>query len=85
MTEAIHFGNDNHPQCCFAPGPFLTELPGRMLTDEQKKAFAEITALGRWGRPEELAGPALMLASEAGSYVTGTTILVDGGVLARAL
>ena len=56
-----------------------------MLTDEQKKAFAEITALGRWGRPEELAGPALMLASEAGSYVTGTTILVDGGVLARAL
>ena len=84
-ASALDLGAHNITVNCIAPGPFLTELPGRMLTDEQKKAFAEITALGRWGRPEELAGPALMLASEAGSYVTGTTILVDGGVLARAL
>ena len=68
-----------------APGPFLTELPGRLLTDEQKKHFAERTALGRWGRPEELVGPALMLASDAGSYVTGTCLTVDGGVLARGI
>jgi gluconate 5-dehydrogenase len=33
----------------------------------------------RWGRPEEIAGPALMLASEAGSFVTGSVLVVDGG------
>jgi NAD(P)-dependent dehydrogenase (short-subunit alcohol dehydrogenase family) len=70
---------------CIAPGPFLTDLPGRLLSEEQKRAFAQKTALGRWGRPEELVGTALLLASEAGSYITGTTILVDGGALARAL
>ena len=84
-ASALDLGAHNITVNCIAPGPFLTELPGRILTDEQKKTFAEHAALGRWGRPEELAGPALMLASEAGSYITGTTILVDGGVLARTL
>ena len=44
---------------CLAPGPFLTDLPGSMLTAEQKQAFASRTALGRWGDPQELVGPAL--------------------------
>ncbi len=70
---------------CIAPGPFLTDLPGRILTDVQKQEFSDRTALGRWGRPDEMAGPALLLASEAGSYITGSTLLVDGGVLARVL
>jgi NAD(P)-dependent dehydrogenase (short-subunit alcohol dehydrogenase family) len=70
---------------CIAPGPFLTDLPGRILTAAQKQEFSDRTALGRWGRPEEMAGPALLLASEAGSYITGSTLLVDGGVLARVL
>ncbi|MDP7398908.1 MAG: SDR family oxidoreductase, partial [Lentisphaeria bacterium] len=39
---------------------------------------------GRWGQPDELAGPALLLASQAGSYITGTNIVVDGGVLSRS-
>jgi NAD(P)-dependent dehydrogenase (short-subunit alcohol dehydrogenase family) len=68
---------------CIAPGPFLTDLPGSLLTDEQKKAFAERTALGRWGEPRELAGPALLLASDAGSYITGAVLVVDGGSLCR--
>ena len=68
---------------CIAPGPFLTDLPGTLLTQEQKKAFAERTALGRWGDPRELVGPALLLASDAGSYITGTTLVVDGGSLCR--
>ena len=74
-ASALDLGPHNITVNCIAPGPFLTDLPGKILTDEQKKTFADKTALGRWGRPDELAGPALMLASEAGSYVTGTTIL----------
>ncbi len=68
---------------CIAPGPFLTDLPGGLLSDAEKKTFADHTALGRWGDPRELVGPALLLASEAGSYVTGETIVVDGGYLTR--
>jgi len=61
----------------------LTDLPGRVLTDEQKQSFATRTAVGRWGVPRELAGPALLLASDAGSYITGETLVVDGGTLCK--
>lgn len=84
-ASALDLGPFNITVNCIAPGPFLTDLPMSMLTDEQKKAFAERTALGRWGSPAELAGPALLLASEAGSFITGTVLLVDGGALCRAL
>ena len=56
-----------------------------LLSEEEKGEFAGMTALGRWGNPDEMMGPALLLASEAGSYITGTTLLVDGGAYARAL
>jgi NAD(P)-dependent dehydrogenase (short-subunit alcohol dehydrogenase family) len=68
---------------CIAPGPFLTDLPGHLLSAEEKQTFARATALGRWAEPKELAGPALLLASDAGSYITGQAIVVDGGWLAR--
>lgn len=68
---------------CLAPGPFLTDLPGKLLSDAEKATFANRTALGRWGEPRELVGPALLLASDAGSYITGTTIVVDGGTLTK--
>lgn len=68
---------------CIAPGPFLTDLPGSILSDAEKKAFADHTALGRWGAPSELVGPALLLASDAGSYITGETLVVDGGYVVR--
>ncbi len=67
---------------CLAPGPFLTDLPATVLTEAEKKVFADRTALGRWGEPKELMGPILLLASEAGSYITGQTLVVDGGFLA---
>jgi len=67
-----------------APGPFATEMPMSILTPEQPKVFAARTAVGRWGKPSELAGPALLLASEAGSYLTGSVLVVDGGALARS-
>lgn len=68
---------------CIAPGPFLTDMPMSVLSESEKQAFADRTALGRWAVPSELVGPMLMLCSEAGSYVTGQTIFVDGGWLAR--
>ncbi len=80
-ASALELGPHGITVNCLAPGPFLTDLPGSLLSDEEKRRFAERTALGRWGEPRELAGPALMLASEAGSYVTGATLVVDGGTL----
>ncbi len=68
---------------CLAPGPFMTDLPMSLLSGEEKQEFARMTALNRWGDPKELVGPALLLASDAGSYITGTTLVVDGGYLAR--
>jgi NAD(P)-dependent dehydrogenase (short-subunit alcohol dehydrogenase family) len=68
---------------CIAPGPFLTDLPGRLLSQAEKDAFAKLTALGRWGEPNELVGTTLLLASDAGSYITGQTIVVDGGFTAQ--
>jgi NAD(P)-dependent dehydrogenase (short-subunit alcohol dehydrogenase family) len=82
-ASALDLGADGITVNCIAPGPFLTELPASVLTDAEKKVFADRTALGRWGRPEELVGTALLLASEAGSYITGQTFIVDGGYLAR--
>ena len=42
-----------------------------------------MTAVGRWGKPEELVGPVLLLASDAGSYITGQTFIIDGGFVVR--
>ncbi|MCS7046813.1 MAG: 3-oxoacyl-ACP reductase FabG [Gemmataceae bacterium] len=78
-ASAIDLGVDNITVNCLAPGPFLTDLPARLLSPAEKEAFARMTALGRWGDPKELVGPALLLASDAGSYITGETIVVDGG------
>jgi NAD(P)-dependent dehydrogenase (short-subunit alcohol dehydrogenase family) len=68
---------------CLSPGPFLTELPGKLLSDKDKAVFAAHTAVGRWGEPEELVGAAVLLASPAGAYITGTNLVVDGGYLCR--
>lgn len=82
-ANAIDLGTHGITVNCIAPGPFLTDLPMSLLSDAEKKAFADRTALDRWGQPEEMIGPALLLASDAGSYITGTTLVVDGGWLAK--
>src|SRR5262249_42327914 len=82
-ATALELGRHGITVNCIAPGPFLTDLPGRLLSPEDKKAMSDMTALGRWGKPEELVGPMLLLASNAGSYITGETLVVDGGYMAR--
>lgn len=82
-ASALDLGPFNVTVNCVAPGPFLTDMPMSILSDAEKQVFADRTALGRWAQPHEIAGPVLMLCSEAGSFVTGQTIFVDGGWLAR--
>jgi 3-oxoacyl-[acyl-carrier protein] reductase len=57
----------------------------RMLKPEYRKAAERILALGRYGRPEDHAGAAVYLATELSAWVTGTTMLVDGGSLAQGI
>jgi NAD(P)-dependent dehydrogenase (short-subunit alcohol dehydrogenase family) len=80
---ALDLGPFNITVNCIAPGPIATDMPMSILSPEQQDALAARTAFNRWARPDELAGPALLLASEAGSYVTGTVLVVDGGATAR--
>jgi NAD(P)-dependent dehydrogenase (short-subunit alcohol dehydrogenase family) len=82
-ASALDLGPYNVTVNCLAPGPFLTDMPMSVLSEAEKKVFADRTALGRWGDPRELVGPAVFLASDAGGYVTGQAVVVDGGYLAR--
>ncbi len=67
-----------------APGYMATNNTANLRSDEQREEeiLSRIPA-GRWGTPEDIAGAAIFLASEASSYINGFTLAVDGGWLAR--
>lgn len=69
-----------------APGVFRTPLNSKVLDiPERSAAIGARTPMGRVGQVEELVGAAIYLASDASSFVTGETIAVDGGFLAKGI
>jgi len=80
------WGRKNVRVNCIAPGPVETEGYMGVLTRQDptvaKKAYDSVASrvgMGRWGKVEEIAYPCIFLASDASSFMTGTTIVVDGG------
>lgn len=61
------------------PGPFATDI-AKAWTEEIKDVFRSQAPLARIGRPDEIVGAALYLASDASSYTTGAIIKIDGGI-----
>ena len=77
---AIHGVNVN----AIAPGYMTTNNTAALRADEKRNAgILERIPAGRWGTPDDLAGPVVFLASKASDYVNGYTVAVDGGWLAR--
>ena len=78
---AHEFGPHNVRVNCIAPGLIKTDFAKALWEDaEMLKKRTATTPLRRIGEPDEIAGAAVFLASQAGSFVTGQTIVVDGGV-----
>jgi NAD(P)-dependent dehydrogenase (short-subunit alcohol dehydrogenase family) len=78
---AVECGPDNIRVNCIAPGLVKTDFARALWENpEMAKARIDETPLRRLGEPEDLAGVAIYLASRAGSWTTGQTFVVDGGV-----
>jgi NAD(P)-dependent dehydrogenase (short-subunit alcohol dehydrogenase family) len=77
---AAEWGPDGVRVNCIAPGLIETDFARALYEDPERRARVEAeTPLRRLGQPEDIAGAALLLASPAGAFITGTIITVDGG------
>lgn len=79
-TAALEWGRSGVRVNAIAPGRTLTKSNRHLLSDPAEYAkHLERIPLGRYGQPEDIANVAVFLASEAAAYITGQTIVVDGG------
>jgi NAD(P)-dependent dehydrogenase (short-subunit alcohol dehydrogenase family) len=77
---AAEFGPHNVRVNCIAPGLIKTDFARALWEDpENLKRSTSRTPLGRIGTPDEIAGAAVFLASAAGTFMTGQSIVIDGG------
>ncbi len=81
---AIQFARDGIRSNCVVPGPCESPMQARWVeTPAVKQATADVIPLGRVGRPQDMAEAVLFLLSDRASYITGTELVVDGGLTAR--
>ena len=81
---ASEFGKFGVRVNCVGPGVIETPLTAPIKNNKEWfEAYGAKSVFNRWGKPEEMVGPTLFLASDAASYVTGTIIYADGGWLAQ--
>lgn len=86
MTRAMAqaWSADGVTANAIGPGFFRTELTAAVFADPERAARnAAATCIGRNGEPSDIDGPVLFLCSDAGGYVTGQTLMVDGGFTAK--
>ncbi len=76
---AAQLGRKHITVNAIAPGPFESKMMAETLRNFGD-SIAKSSPLGRIGRPDDMAGAAIFLASRAGAYVTGAVIPVDGGI-----
>ena len=76
---ALEWGRFGIRSVCVAPGTIRTEALAENYSEADRERWTRSVPLGRLGEPAEVAGLIAFLASPAGGYVTGTTIVVDGG------
>jgi gluconate 5-dehydrogenase len=82
-TLAVEWAKYNINVNAIGPGYIATELTEPLWTDREFDRWVlSKTPLARWGKPDDLVGAAVLLASEAGDFITGQIIYVDGGWLA---
>lgn len=81
---AIQFAHDGIRSNCILPGPVDSPMQDRWRDNPaHKQAVAQAVPLGRVGTPQDIADACLFLLSDRASYITGTELIVDGGLMAR--
>ena len=82
---AVELGPDNIRVNCIAPGLIQTDMARALWENETLMGYVRnVTPLRRIGQPDEIAGAAVFLASDASTYITGQSIVIDGGTTIAA-